>query len=119
MTAGYQVSQPVESKMGSIKISGDVVRVIAGKALEDISGVVGINSSSNPRQSDFKSLTQGIKAELSENLVAITLQVQVEYGYNIPDVAFHIQVAVKRRVEEITGLAVTAVNITVEGVRET
>ena len=115
MTAGYQEGQSIQNNMGSIKISGDVVRVIAGMTFKNVLGVVGINGNSTD-PSDHKSLTRGIKAELSGNLVTIHLQIWVEYGFNIIDVALQIQIAVKETVEEMTGLAVVAVNVTVEGV---
>jgi len=115
MTAGYQENQSVQNSMGSIKISDDVVKVIAGMTLEGVLGVVRMNSSTTDH-SNHKNLTRGIKAELSGNLVTINLQIWVEYGFNIPDVAFQIQTAVKKAVEEMTRLAVNAVNVTVEGV---
>ena len=115
MTAGYQESQSVQSNMGSIRISGDVIRLIAGITFKDVLGVVGINGNSIA-PSDHKNLTHGIKTELAGNLVTISLQIWVEYGFNIPDVALQIQTVVKKTVEEMTGLTVVAVNVTVEGV---
>lgn len=114
MTAGYQENQSVELK-GSIKISGDVVKMIAGMTLNSVLGVVGIRGAASA-PSDPKSLTRGIKIELSGNLVTIHLEVWIEYGFNIPNVALQIQNAIKKAVEEMAGLAVSAVNVTVEGV---
>ena len=115
MTAGYQEDQSVQNNMGSIIISDDVVKMIAAMTFKNVLGVIGIKGNSMDH-SDHKNLTHGIKTELSGNLVTISLQILVEYGFNIPNVAFQIQTAVKKNVEEMTGLTVVAVNVTVEGV---
>jgi len=53
---------------------------------------------------------------VGENNAAIDLYVVVEYGVRIPDVALKVQRNVKRAVESITGLEVSAINIHVQDV---
>ena len=52
----------------------------------------------------------------NENKVKIDVNIIVEYGTRIPDVAFEIQNRVKKAVENMTGLAVEEVNVHVQGV---
>ena len=63
-----------------------------------------------------KNLTKGIKVEVGEKEAKIDVNIIVEYGTRIPDVAFEIQNRVKNAVEGMTGLKVTAVNVHVQGV---
>lgn len=52
----------------------------------------------------------------NENKVKIDVNIIVEYGTRIPDVAFEIQNRVKKAVENMTGLGVEEVNVHVQGV---
>ena len=63
-----------------------------------------------------KNLAKGIKVEVSENIAKIDVNIIVEYGSRIPDVAFEIQNRVKKAVESMTGLKVEEVNVHVQGV---
>ena len=63
-----------------------------------------------------KNLSKGIKVEIEEKEVKIDVNIVVEYGTRIPDVAFEIQNRVKKGVESMTGLIVKGVNIYVQGV---
>ena len=61
-------------------------------------------------------LSKGIKVEVGEKETKIDVNIIVEYGTRIPDVAFEIQNRVKKAVETMTGLKVVAVNVHVQGV---
>ena len=63
-----------------------------------------------------KNLAKGIKVETEENKAKIDVNIIVEYGARIPDVAFEIQNRVKTAVENMTGLTVEEVNVHVQGV---
>ena len=63
-----------------------------------------------------KNLSKGIKVDVGEKEVKIDVNIIVEYGARIPDVAFEIQNRVKKAVETMTGLNVTSVNVHVQGV---
>jgi len=64
-----------------------------------------------------KNLSKGIKVNIGEKQTTIDVNIIVEYGVRIPDVAFEIQNRVKKSVESMTGLKVTAVNVHVQGVQ--
>jgi len=103
-----------------IKIADDVVAVIAGVAVSEVSGVAsmagGFAGGITEVLSGKKNLAKGIKVEVGEKETKIDVNIIVEYGVRIPDVAFEIQNRVKKAVETMTGLKVLEVNVHVQGV---
>ncbi len=110
----------VESDNNGIKISADVVSVIAGVAVSEVPGVFGMAGGFAGGISEVlsgkKNLSKGIKVEVGEKETKIDVNIIVEYGTRIPDVAFEIQNRVKKAVETMTGLKVLEVNVHVQGV---
>ena len=104
-----------------IKISNDVVASIAGVAVSEVPGVYsmagGIAGGISEVFSGKKNLAKGIKVDVGEKETKIDVNIIVEYGVRIPDVAFEIQGRVKKAVETMTGLKVSAVNIHVQGIK--
>ena len=98
-----------------IKISNDVVASIAGVAVSEVPGVYGM-AGGITEIFGKKSLTKGIKVDVGEKETKIDVNIIVEYGVRIPDVAFQIQNRVKKAVETMTGLNVANVNIHVQGI---
>lgn len=109
-----------ETNNEEIKIADDVVSIIAGKAVSEISGVAGMAGGFAGGISEVfsgkKNLSKGIKVDVGEKEVKIDVNIIVEYGARIPDVAFEIQNRVKKTVETMTGLNVSSVNVHVQGV---
>ena len=99
----------------SIKISNDVVASIAGVAVSEVSGVYGMAGGITEKKKK-QGLAKGIKVEVGEKDTKIDVNIIVEYGVRIPDVAFEIQNRVKKAVETMTGLNVSSVNIHVQGI---
>lgn len=103
-----------------IKISSDVVAVIAGVAVGEVQGVFamsgGFAGGISEVLSGKKNFSKGIKVDITEKEAKIDVNIIVEYGIRIPDVAFQIQTKVKKEVEKMTGLNVTAINVNVQGV---
>ena len=104
----------------NIKIADDVVAVIAGVAVSEVPGVFsmagGFAGGISEVLSGKKNLAKGIKVEVGEKETKIDVNIIVEYGTRIPDVAFEIQNRVKKAVENMTGLKVIEVNVHVQGV---
>ena len=63
-----------------------------------------------------KNYTKGIKVDNTEKDLKIDVNIIVEYGARIPDVAYEIQNRVKKAIENMTGLGVAEVNVHVQGV---
>ena len=104
----------------TIRIADDVVAVIAGVAVSEIPGVYGMAGSFaggiTEVLSGKKNLSKGIKVEVGEKDTKIDVNIIVEYGTRIPDIAYEIQNRVKKAVENMTGLKVLEVNVHVQGV---
>ena len=103
--------EELEATADSIKISNDTIATYANIAISNVQGVYamagGIFS---------KSSTKGIKVDVGEKNTKIDINIIVNYGARIPDVAFEIQNSVKKIVEDMTGLKVLEVNVNVAGV---
>lgn len=109
-----------EGNNNKIKIADEVVAVIAGKAVSEIQGVYemsgGFAGGISEVLSGKKNLSKGIKVVVTEKETKIDVNIIVEYGVRIPEIAFEIQTKVKKAVETMTGLKVTEVNVHVQGV---
>ncbi|MGP3972099.1 Asp23/Gls24 family envelope stress response protein [Streptomyces sp. 6N223] len=109
---------------GRTTIADDVVAKIAGMAARD---VVGVHAMGGGMARTFgsvrdrvpgasKSATRGVKAEVGEVQTALDLQIVVEYGVSIGEVARTVRENVISAVERMTGLEVVEVNINVDDV---
>lgn len=104
----------------NIKIADDVIAVIAGASASEVPGVAsmagGFAGGITEVFSGKKNFAKGIKVETGEKETKIDVNIIVEYGVRIPDVAFEIQNRVKKAVEGMTGLKVVEVNVHIQGV---
>ena len=105
--------------INSVKISSDAVAMYVGIAISEIQGVYGMSGTLagiTEAISGKKNYTKGVKVDVDEKTAKIDVNIIVEYGARIPDVAFEIQTKVKKSVETMTGLKVLEVNVNVQGV---
>ena len=113
-------AEEIALQSNNIRIADDVVAVIAGVAVSEVQGVYemsgGFAGGISEVLSGKKNLAKGIKVEVNDKSTKIDVNIIVEYGTRIPDVAFEIQNKVKKAVETMTGLTVTEVNVHVQGV---
>ena len=109
-----------ETDNSNIEISNDVVAVIAGMAASDVPGVAemagGFAGGISEVLSGKRNKAKGIKVDIDGKKAIIDVNIIVEYGTRIPDVAFEIQKRVKKAVENMTGFTTTEVNVHVQGV---
>ncbi|MEW6573049.1 MAG: Asp23/Gls24 family envelope stress response protein [Bacillota bacterium] len=111
--------QELRSELGAVRIANEVVGIIAGLAATEVPGVAGMSGGIAGGIAEMlgrKNLSKGVKVEVGEREAAVDLFVVVNYGVRIADVAAQVQSAVKRAVEEMTGLVVVEVNVHVQGV---
>ncbi len=101
-------------EFGQVKISDDVVIIIAGIAASTVKGV---NTTRTGVAEGITNLfsknnySKGIKVEINENTVVLDIFINVEYGYKINEVAREVQQSVKKEIETMTDLQVAAVNV--------
>lgn len=113
-------TENLENTENGIEISNDVIAVIAGVAVSEVQGVAsmsgGFAGGITEVLSGKKNMAKGIKVDKTENTAKIDVNIIVEYGSRIPDIAFEIQNRVKKSVESMTGFKVEEVNVHVQGV---
>lgn len=109
-----------EENLGIVKISDEVVSVIAGISAEEINGVEDlqhlVGSNISQLLKGKKNLGKNVRVTLNEDYAIIDLNLSVEYGVKIPEVVGAVQENVKRTVETMTGLKVSSVNINVQSI---
>ncbi|MCH5673052.1 Asp23/Gls24 family envelope stress response protein [Streptomyces gilvus] len=110
---------------GRTTIADGVVEKIAGLAARDVLGVHALGSGLSRTfgavrdrvPGGSKSVTRGVKAEVGEVQTALDLEIVVDYGVSIADVARAVRENVIAAVERMTGLEVVEVNIAVSDVK--
>lgn len=109
-----------EENIGVVKISDEVVSVIAGIAAVEIPGVIecpqGVTNNISQILKGKKSVGKSVKVTLEEDRAIIDLTLAVEYGIKIKEVIAKVQENVKKTVEAMTGLVVDKVNIIVQNI---
>ncbi|MFD8807251.1 Asp23/Gls24 family envelope stress response protein [Streptomyces sp. NPDC059597] len=110
---------------GRTTIADGVVEKIAGMAARDVVGVHAMGSGlartfgavRDRVPGGSKAVTRGVKAEVGEVQTALDLEIVVEYGYSIGDIARAVRENVVAAVERMTSLEVVEVNIAVSDVK--
>ena len=113
------IEKSSQNEIGSIRISDEVVKVIAGLAATEVTGVAGMSAGLVGGIAEMlgkKNMAKGVKVEVGEKEAAIDLYIIVEYNVRIPDIALRVQENVKKAIEAMTGLNVVEVNIHIQGV---
>lgn len=108
-----------EENLGEVKIADEVVAIIAGLAAMEVDGVasmVGNATKELVNKLGRKSLSRGVKVDVLEGIVTVSLAMNMKFGYSIKDVTEKVQEKVKAAIENMTGLEVADVNIRVAGV---
>jgi len=102
----------------NLTVSDDVISTIVEKTVMSIPGIYDINGGIIDGITNMlgSKRMRGIKVDIDNKCVSIDIYVIVEYGVKIPDIAWDIQDKVKKIIEDMTGLAVTAVNIHIQGI---
>jgi len=111
-----------ESGTGSIKISENVISAVVRKYTLEVPGVVRFSSNS-----PFSGLAEiigrrnqeaNILVDIEGDTVTINVNLVLEFGTRVPEVAGMVQDVIRSRVEELTGKHVTAVNVIVQDLEE-
>jgi uncharacterized alkaline shock family protein YloU len=109
---------PLKGEMGNTTISNTVVTQIAGMAAQELenAAVGGILQSVTGGSTGGGNYSRGVNVEVGEEEAAVDLTMTVDYGQSIPRIAEAARSNVINRVENLTGLRVTEVNILVNDV---
>ncbi|APU39727.1 stress protein [Streptomyces sp. TN58] len=111
---------------GRTTIADGVVEKIAGLAAREVVGVHALGSGLSRTFGAVRdrvpggqkaAVSRGVKAEVGEVQTALDLEIVVDYGVSIRDVARAVRENVVSAVERMTGLEVVEVNIAVSDVK--
>lgn len=110
----------LQTGRGTTMIADAVVSKVAGIAAREVRGVHSMGGGAARALGGVTSRigfgderSQGVSVEVGEREAAIDITIVVEYGESIPQVSNQVRENVVRRIEGITGLSVTEVNVTV------
>ncbi len=108
-------------RSGKIEVSARAIATIAGRAVAECYGVVGV-ATSRSRLGGLEILApdqyaRGIEVRFVDDHVAIQVYVVLEYGLRISEIARNLIKDVKYAVEHTLGLPVVEVNVNVQGLR--
>ena len=120
---------PLQSDLGTTTIQDTVVSAIIGMAAEEVDGVASshggtrLPGDSSPTVGEFVdnitgggSRTRGLSVDVGEQQAAADITVNVENGRSIPQLTQAVRERIIERVQNLTGLEVTEVNIQVNDV---
>ena len=114
---GYTIQS--DENLGEIKIADEVVAIIAGLAATEVDGVSSMTGNAKRElvsKLGMKSLSKGVKVDVLDGIVTVSLVLNFKYGYIFKDTTEKVQEKVKAAIENMTGLEVADVNIRVAGV---
>ncbi|WP_086841561.1 Asp23/Gls24 family envelope stress response protein [Amycolatopsis kentuckyensis] len=118
------VETALVTKQGTTTIADTVVQKIAGLAAREVHGVHDLGGGAARAFGALRdripgasaSVGQGVSVEVGEKQAAVDLQVLVEYGVPIAELARSVRRNVVTAIEQMTGLQVVEVNISVTDV---
>ena len=105
----------INNKFGEVKIADEVIAKVAAVAVAEVKGAVGICDSTSGLFG-IKNKVRGVRVEAKDGSISVDVDITVEYGANMSDVAWEVQDKIKKEVESMTGLDVLKVNILVKGI---
>lgn len=104
---------------GQVQIADEVVAIIAGLAATEVEGVASMAGNITKElvsKLGKKSLSKGIKVSVENGVVTVDVALNIDYGYSVPKTSRKVQEKVKASVENMTGLMVSEVNVTIASV---
>jgi uncharacterized alkaline shock family protein YloU len=105
--------------LGVVRISNDAIMTIAAAAAMEVRGVHRLGGGIRTTMYEalfHRTCSKGVRIKMREGEFKLSVSVIVEYGSDIPRIADEVQDNVKRAVEKMTGLVLSAVDVVVEGV---
>ncbi|MCL2081529.1 MAG: Asp23/Gls24 family envelope stress response protein [Oscillospiraceae bacterium] len=109
-----------EKFSGAVHIAEEVVASVASLAACEVDGVASLAAAEGERLSELvgkqRGLAKGVKLSITGETVAVDVFILVKYGSNVRNVAQKVQENIKRTLESMTGMTVSAVNVHVNGI---
>jgi len=96
---------PSSTQKGKVSYNSGIVSGIVALAISEVEGV-----------SLLSTKNKGIKLNFDKQGIMADIGVRVDYGYNVPSLAFRIQQSIKHNVESMTNYKVAKVDVHVDDV---
>jgi len=112
---------PVKGSVPGVDIELDVIARVAAKSALEVDGVLALeNTFSDGIAAAIgrDGRTRGVRVTAEKDGCCFHIGAVVQYGFNIPDIAWHLQEKIKKTVENIIGVRVNRVDVLVAGIRE-
>ena len=104
---------------GSVNISEDVIAIIAWEAMREVEGFGGPAAGIPGDLAELigrRTASRGVRVTTEEKSVSVDVYITVRFGYSVTKVSRGIQEAISKAVQDMTGAAVSAVNVNVTGI---
>ncbi|MCL2753458.1 MAG: Asp23/Gls24 family envelope stress response protein [Defluviitaleaceae bacterium] len=96
------------TSLGEIRISNDVLAIIAGTATHEVEGIYAAS----------KNFARGVKVSIEDDgTIVVNISIMVKFGYKIHKVSEEVQKRIVTALETMVGMKVAEVNVTVAGLR--
>ena len=116
-----QTSNKASEVKGELTYDDKVIQKIVGTAIEQIDGLLtvdgGFFSNIAEKLVNTDNVTTGIETEVGKKQVAVDMDVVIEYGRDIPEIADRIKEVIHDEVAKMTHLDVIEVNINVVDIK--
>lgn len=104
---------------GSVKISNDIFYMIAAIATMEVEGVCSVvGVSKDVEKINAKNSKKGININFTDESIEISMNVSLKYGEKLDELVKKIQENIKLKIEVMTGINVSNVNIIVESIEK-
>lgn len=106
--------------LGSIVVNDEIAAHYASLAILEVDGAVSISGKNS--FSDYVGIKSkdvdkgvGVVVDLPKGSCVVSIEVNIEYGINVRDIARRLQNSIKNAIENFVGYTVESVNVTVRG----
>ncbi len=119
MEENHKTLKIKEDKMGVIRVADEVVAIVVGLAATEVEGVASLAGNITNEivaKTGIKYLAKGVRVEVLDGIVTIDMNLNIKFGYSIPEVSGNVQDRVRTAVETMTGLEVGTINVKIVSV---
>lgn len=105
-----------DDTLGTVQISDEVLTIISALAATEPEGIASVRDGLTGEQitkSGMKALAKSVKVSVDKGEATIQLVLNMKFGYNIPDTTKQVQEKVRDAVENMTGLKVRNVHVSI------
>ena len=107
------------SSCGQIQIADEVLAIIAATAATEVEGVRTVSQATSESIVEFfgkKNQSKGVKVSFDGEDACVDIEIAMVYGTKINHTALEVQKRIKNAIETMTGIKISAVNVSVSAV---